>query len=152
VNRALTAGLVLVGVAVVGVVLGLLLVAPSGTTPPPATTRPTSPPATRTSTSAPPDAVDTAAVNVLAKAIVDAITRHDSAAFGKLTCRPQTAEALAGLQRTWDAAGAVTATLPKPPELRGESATAMVHVEAAGGTKDTPFPLHKENGKWCVPG
>jgi len=150
VNRALTAGLVLVGVAVVGVVLGLLLVAPSGTTSPSATTPP---PATRTSTtSAPPDAVDSAAVNVLAKAIVDAITRHDSAAFGKLTCRPQSAEALAGLQRTWDAAGPVTATLPKPPELRGESATAVVHVEAAGGTKDTPFPLHKENGKWCVPG
>ncbi|MFG1645273.1 hypothetical protein ACGFMK_33740 [Amycolatopsis sp. NPDC049252] len=147
-NRALTAGLVLAGVAVVGVVLGLLLVAPSGTTPPSATP----PPATRTSTSAPPDEVDSAAVNVLAKAIVDAITRHDSAAFGKLTCRPQSAEALAGLQRTWDAAGPVTATLPKPPELRGESATAVVHVEAAGGTKDTPFPLHKENGKWCVPG
>ncbi|MEA5361331.1 hypothetical protein VA596_17435 [Amycolatopsis sp., V23-08] len=148
-NRALTAGLVLVGVAGAGVVLGLLLVAPSGSTPPSATTPP---PATRTSTSAPPDEVDTAAVDVLAKAIVDAITRHDSAAFGKLTCRPQTAEALAGLQRTWDAAGPVTATLPKPPELRGESATAVVHVEAAGGTKDTPFPLHKESGKWCVPG
>ncbi|MDT7797061.1 MAG: hypothetical protein QOI78_494 [Actinomycetota bacterium] len=147
-NRALTAGLVLAGVAVAGVVLGLLLVAPSGSAPPSATP----PPATRTSTSAPPDEVDTAAVNVLAKAIVDAIARHDSAAFGKLTCRPQSAEALAGLQRTWDAAGPVTATLPKPPELRGESATAVVHVEGAGGTKDTPFPLHKENGKWCVPG
>jgi hypothetical protein len=152
VNRALTAGLVLAGVAVVGVVLGLLLVAPAGTTPPSATTPPAPPPATRTSRSAPPDSVDTAAVNVLAKAIVDAIARHDSAAFGKLTCRPQTTEALAGLQRTWDAAGPVTATLPKPPELRGESATAVVHVEAAGGTKETPFPLHKENGKWCVPG
>jgi hypothetical protein len=46
----------------------------------------------------------------------------------------------------------VTATLRRPPELRGESATAVVHVEAAGGTKDTPFPLHKENGHWCVPG
>jgi hypothetical protein len=149
VNRALTAGLVLVGVAVVGVVLGLLLVAPSGTKSPPPTTPP---PATRTSTSAPPDAVDMAAVNVLAKAIVEAIARHDSAAFGKLTCRPQSAEALAGLQRTWDAAGDVTATLPKPPELRGESATVVVHVEAAGGTKDTPFPLHKESGRWCVPG
>lgn len=148
-NRALTAGLVLVGVAAVGVVLGLLLVAPSGTTPPPSATPP---PPTRTSTSAPPDGADTAAVNVLAKAIVDAIARHDSAAFGKLTCRPQTAEALAGLQRTWDAAGEVTATLPKPPDLRGESATVVVHVEAAGGTKDTPFPLRKESGKWCVPG
>lgn len=144
----LVAGLVLLGVAAAGVVLGLLLVAPSGS--PPA---PSSPPAaTRASTSTAPDAVDTAAVNVLARAIVDAITAHDSAAFGKLTCRPQTAEALAGLQRTWDAAGPVTAKLSAPPELRGESATAKVHVEAAGGTKDTPFPLHKENGRWCVPG
>jgi Na+-transporting methylmalonyl-CoA/oxaloacetate decarboxylase gamma subunit len=149
VNRALTAGLVLAGVAIVGVVLGLLLVAPSGRTPPVSSTPP---PPVRTSVSAPPDAVDTASVKVLADAIVAAISRHDSAAFGKLTCRPQSAEALAGLQRTWDAAGDVTATLPKPPELRGESATAVVHVEAAGGTKDTPFPLHKESGKWCVPG
>lgn len=148
-NRTLLAGLVLVGVAAVGVVLGLLLIAPSGTAPPPSRIPP---PATRPTTSAPPDAVDAAAVNVLARAIVDAINRHDSAAFGKLTCRPQTTEALAGLQRTWDAAGPVTATLPKPPELRGESATVVVHVEAAGGTKDTPFPLHKESGKWCVPG
>jgi hypothetical protein len=150
VNRALTAGLVLVGVAVAGVVLGLLLVAPSGPTPTPAS--PSAASRTTASAPAPADAVDTAAVNVLARAIVDTITRHDSAAFGKLTCRPQAAEALAGLQRTWDAAGPVTATLPKSPELRGESATVVVHVEAAGGTKDTPFPLHKEDGRWCVPG
>ncbi|MCR6482205.1 hypothetical protein M8542_05230 [Amycolatopsis sp. OK19-0408] len=147
-KRALVAGLVLLGVAGLGVVLGLLLVAPSGA--PPAPSSP--PPATRASTSTAPDAVDTAAVNVLARAIVDAITAHDSAAFGKLTCRPQSAEALAGLQRTWDAAGPVTVKLTAPVELRGESATAKVHVEAAGGTKDTPFPLHKENGRWCVPG
>lgn len=144
----LVAGLVLLGVAGLGVVLGLLLVAPSGGPPAP----PSTPPATRASTSTAPAAVDTAAVNVLAKEIVDAIAAHDSAAFGKLTCRPQSAEALAGLQRTWDAAGPVTAKLSEPPELRGESATAKVHVEAAGGTKDTPFPLHKENGRWCVPG
>ncbi|MEV6879223.1 hypothetical protein [Amycolatopsis sp. NPDC051128] len=148
-NRALAAGLVLLGVAVAGVVLGLVLIAPSGS--PPASSSPSPRPA-RPPTSAPPDAVDTAAVNVLAKAIVEAIARHDSAAFGKLTCRPQSAEALAGLQRTWDAAGPVTATLPQLPVVRGESATAVVHVEAAGGTKDTPFPLHKENGRWCVPG
>ncbi len=148
-NRALAAGLVLLGVAGAGVVLGLLLVAPSGTSPAPSASPP--PPA-RTSASVAPSAVDTAAVNVLARAIVDAITAHDSAAFGKLTCRPQSAEALAGLQRTWDAAGPVTATLKEPPEVRGESATAKVHVEAAGGTKDTPFPLHKESGRWCVPG
>jgi hypothetical protein len=148
VNRALTAGLVLLGVAGTGVVLGLLLVAPAGS-PPPASDKP-SPPARPSAP--PPDEADTAAVAVLARAIVDAIARHDSAAFGKLTCRPQTAEALAGLQRTWDAAGPVTAKLAAPPELRGESATAKVHVEAAGGTKDTPFPLHKENGRWCVPG
>jgi hypothetical protein len=149
VNRALAAGLVLLGVAGAGVVLGLLLVAPSGSPPVPST--PAAPP-TRASTSAAPSAVDTAAVTVLARAIVDAISHHDSAAFGKLTCRPQSAEALAGLQRTWDAAGPVTATLKEPPEVRGESATAKVHVEAAGGTKDTPFPLHKESGRWCVPG
>jgi hypothetical protein len=149
VNRALVAGLVLLGVAAVGVTLGLVLVAPTGS-PPPTSNPPAAPP--RPSAPAAPDEADTAAVAVLARAIVDAITRHDSAAFGKLTCRPQSAEALAGLQRTWDAAGPVTAKLTGPPELRGESATAKVHVEAAGGTKDTPFPLHKENGRWCVPG
>ncbi|WP_410597601.1 hypothetical protein [Amycolatopsis sp. lyj-23] len=149
-NRAFAAGLVLAGAAGAGVVLGLLLVAPSGA--PPAAPAASAPPKTSTSASSAPDEADTAAVAVLARAIVDAIARHDSAAFGKLTCRPQTAEALAGLQRTWDAAGPVTARLAAPPELRGESATAKVHVEAAGGVKDTPFPLHKENGRWCVPG
>jgi hypothetical protein len=149
VNRAFAAGLVLLGVAAAGVLLGLLLVAPAGHPPGSA-----SPPAPSTRASAPPapDAADTAAVAVLARAIVDAIAGRDSAAFGKLTCRPQTAEALAGLQRMWDAAGPVTVRLTGPPELRGESATARVHVEAAGGTKDTPFPLHKETGRWCVPG
>ncbi|EOD64190.1 hypothetical protein, partial [Amycolatopsis vancoresmycina] len=116
----------------------------------PSTSSPAPPP--RPSAPAAPDEADTAAVAVLARAIVDAIAHHDSAAFGKLTCRPQSTEALAGLQRTWDAAGPVTAKLTGPPELRGESATAKVHVEAAGGVKDTPFPLHKENGRWCVPG
>jgi len=149
VNRVLGAGLVLLGVAGAGVVVGLLLVAPDGSPPAPSSS---AGPTARSSAPPAPDAADTAAVGVLAKAIVDAIARHDSAAFGKLTCRPQTAEALARLQRMWDAAGPVTATLPRPPELRGESATAVVHVEAAGGTKDTPFPLHKENGRWCVPG
>ncbi|MET8853667.1 hypothetical protein [Amycolatopsis sp. NPDC004625] len=148
-NRPLVAGLVLLGVAAVGVVLGLVLVAPTGGSPA-TSSPPASPP--RPSAPAAPDEADTAAVAVLARAIVDAITRHDSAAFGKLTCHPQSAEALAGLQRTWDAAGPVTAKLTGPPELRGESATAKVHVEAAGGTKDTPFPLHKESGRWCVPG
>lgn len=145
----LAAGLVLLGVAGAGVVLGLLLVAPSGA--PPSSSRPPVPPS-RSSAPPPADEADTAAVAVLARAIVDAIARHDSAAFGKLTCRPQTAEALAGLQRMWDAAGPVTVRLLAPPELRGESATAKVHVEAAGGTKDTPFPLRKENARWCVPG
>lgn len=148
-NRVLVAGLVLLGVAAAGVVLGLVLVAPTGGSPPVPGPTAASP---RPSAPAAPDAADTAAVAVLARAIVDAITRHDSAAFGKLTCRPQSAAALAGLQRTWDAAGPVTAKLTGPPELRGESATAKVHVEAAGGTKDTPFPLRKENGRWCVPG
>ncbi|QKV72604.1 hypothetical protein [Amycolatopsis sp. Hca4] len=149
-NRALAGGLVLVGVAGAGVVLGLLLVAPGGGSQPEPSATP--PPPSRPATPSAPDEADTAAVAVLARAIVDAIARHDSAAFGKLTCRPQTADALARLQRMWDAAGPVTVKLLEPPDLRGESATAKVHVEAAGGVKDTPFPLHKENGRWCVPG
>lgn len=146
-SRRLAAGLVLLGAVVMGAVLGLLFLPPSE---PPAA--PSSAPATPSSTSAAPDVADVAAVSVVARAIVDAITRHDSAAFGKLTCRPQTSEALSRLQKTWDAAGAVTASLKVPPEVRGESATATVHVEGAAGTKDTPFPLHKENDRWCVPG
>lgn len=146
----LAAGLALLGALVTGAVLGLLLIAPSGSAPAPTATVPVLPPAV--STSATPDRADVAAVTVLANGIVDAITRHDATAFGKLTCRPQTDEALAKLQKTWDAAGPVTASLPQPPEVRGESATAVVHVEGAGGKKDTPFPLHKEDSRWCVPG
>jgi hypothetical protein len=153
-SRRLAVGLVFLGALVTGAVLGLVLIAPSGSAPGTATPAPpaTAPTPATTSTSDVPEAGDAAAVSVLAKAIVDAISRHDSGAFGKLTCRPQTAEALAALQKTWDAAGPVTATLAEPPGLRGESATANVHVVGAGGTKDTPFPLHKENGRWCVPG
>jgi len=148
VSRRLAAGLVLLGAVVTGAVLGLLFLPPSGPGPAPST----SAPATSSPTSVAPTEADVSAVSVLAAAIVDAIARHDSAAFGKLTCRPQTAEALGRLQKTWDAAGAVTASLKAPPEVRGESATATVHVEGAGGKKDTPFPLHKENNRWCVPG
>ena len=148
-SRKLAAGLVLLGALVTGAVLGLLLVAPGGAGPTAVTTSASTPPVSPSSTA---DDADVAAVAVLAKDIVDAITQHDSAAFGKLTCRPQTTEALAKLQKTWDTAGPVTATLPRPPEVEGESATAVVHVEGAGGKKDTPFPLHKEAGRWCVPG
>jgi len=148
VSRRLAAGLVLLGAVVTGAVLGLLFLSPSGPGPVPST----SAPATPSATSEASDAADVAAVSVLANALVDVIRRHDSAAFGKLTCRPQTAEALGKLQKTWDAAGAVTASLKVPPEVRGESGTATVHVEGTGGQKDTPFPLHKENGRWCVPG
>ena len=147
-SRRLAAGLVLLGAVVTGAVLGLLFLSASGPAPAPSSTAP----ATLSSTSAAPSVADVAAVSVVARALVDAITRHDSAAFGKLTCRPQTAEALGRLQKTWDAAGAVTASLKAPPEVRGESATATVHVEGAAGKKDTPFPLHKETDRWCVPG
>ncbi|MFE0020689.1 hypothetical protein [Amycolatopsis sp. NPDC059021] len=147
-KRLLVAGSVLLGAVVAGAVVGLLLIAPSGSDPTPAPA-PAAPPAPPSRT--PPEA-DVAAVNVAAKAIAGAITRHDSAAYGKLTCRTQTADALANLQRTWDTAGEVTATLPKPPEIRGESATVVVHVEGAAGIKDTPFPLHKLDGRWCIPG
>ena len=147
-SRRLAAGLVLLGAVVTGAVLGLLFLSQSGPGPAPSTSATDTPSAT----SEAPDAADVAAVSVLANALVDIIRRHDSAAFGKLTCRPQTAEALGKLQKTWDAAGAVTASLKAPPEVRGESGTALVHVEGTGGMKDTPFPLHKENGRWCVPG
>ncbi len=147
-SRRLTLGLVLLAAVVAGTVLGLLLISPSGPDPAPSPT----PPAIPASTSEPPDAADVAAVSVLANTLVDVITRHDSAAFGKLTCRPQTAEALTRLQKTWDAAGAVTASLQGKPEIRGESATVTVHVKGAKGMKDTPFPLRKQDDRWCVPG
>ncbi|MEW2499580.1 MULTISPECIES: hypothetical protein [unclassified Amycolatopsis] len=146
----LTAGLVVLGALVAGAVLGLVLVAPAGPSAPPP---PVTSPPTRVPTASPPASdADVAATDVLANAIVDAIKRGDATEFGRLTCEPQTSQALADLQAKWDAAGPLTVTLAGPPDVAGDSAGVTVHVEGAGGRKDTPFPMHRENGRWCVPG
>lgn len=145
----LVAGLVLVAALLAGGVLGLLLIAPSGPGQPAPTPAPPPLPPTTSATES-PDPADTAAVGVLAQALADALTHRDAAAFGRLTCRAQTAEALAKLQHAWDTAGPVTATLSQVPDIQGESASVTVHVVAPGGFRDTPFPLHKQDGRWCV--
>ncbi|MFI0797405.1 hypothetical protein SAMN04489729_1018 [Amycolatopsis lurida] len=149
VSHKLTAVAVVCGAVAAGVVVGLLLVAPSGS----------DPAASNTGTPAPPPASsrpvpvdpDVAAVEVVGKAIAAAIVNHDATAFGKLTCVQQSSADLAELGRKWSAAGKVTATVPDPPVVSGDSATVTVHVEGVGGQKDTPFPLKKQGGKWCVP-
>ncbi|KZB88109.1 hypothetical protein [Amycolatopsis regifaucium] len=137
------------GAVVVGVVVGLLLVAPSGSGPAASSTAP-APPGPSSSRPVPVDP-DVAAVEVVGKAIAAAIVNHDATAFGKLTCVQQSSASLAELKRKWEAAGKVSATVPDPPSVGGDSATVTVHVEGAGGQKDTPFPLKKRDGKWCVP-
>jgi hypothetical protein len=153
VSGRLTAGLALLGALVAGVVIGLLLVAPAG--PDDAAVPPAPPPATTaarpTAVTPAPDA-DIAAVTVLAHAIADAIQRRDAKKFGTLTCRPQTSDALSALQKRWDAAGPMAVTLPEAPTVDGDSASVNIHVEGTGGRKQTPFPMHRENGRWCVPG
>ncbi|MEV6911429.1 hypothetical protein [Amycolatopsis sp. NPDC051071] len=137
------------GAVVVGVVVGLLLVAPSGSDP--AAPGTTAPPLWPSSSRPVPVDPDVAAVEVVGKAIAAAIVNHDATAFGKLTCVQQSSADLAALKRKWEAAGKVTATVPDPPSVGGDTATVTVHVEGAGGQKDTPFPLKKRDGKWCVP-
>jgi hypothetical protein len=145
----LIAVLAVAGAVVAGVVVGLLLIAPSGSDPAASST---APPPPRPSSSRPvPVDPDVAAVEVVGEAIAAAIVNHDATAFGKLTCVQQSSADLAALKRKWDAAGKVTATVPGPPSVGGDSATVTVHVEGAGGRKDTPFPLKKRDGKWCVP-
>ncbi|WP_409491373.1 hypothetical protein [Amycolatopsis sp. cmx-11-12] len=137
------------GAVVVGVVVGLLLVAPSGSDP--AASSSVAPPSWPGSSRPVPVDPDVAAVEVVGKAITAAIVNHDATAFGKLTCVQQSSADLAELKRKWEAAGKVSATIPDPPTVGGDSATVTVHVEGAGGQKDTPFPLKKRDGKWCVP-
>ncbi|WP_340682098.1 hypothetical protein LCL61_25735 [Amycolatopsis coloradensis] len=140
---------VVCGAVVAGVVVGLLLVAPSGSDPAASSTgAPTPPPVSSRPVPVDPDV---AAVEVVGKAIAAAIVNHDATAFGKLTCVQQSSADLAELGRKWAAAGKVTATVPDPPVVSGDSATVTVHVEGVGGQKDTPFPLKKHDGKWCVP-
>ncbi|MGW7539185.1 hypothetical protein [Amycolatopsis sp. NPDC054798] len=151
-RRRLGTALGLLAVVVAGGVLGLVLTGlpgPARTTPEP----PSSPPASRSSvSSAPAPAADRAAIDALARTLVDAITRADSAAFGTLACKPQTAAALKELQEKWDAAGPLRVSLAGPPAIAGDDATVTVRVEGTGGHKETPFPLRRENGRWCVPG
>ncbi len=150
VSRKLATTAAVLGAVVVGVVVGLLLVAPSGSDPAASSTAPQ--PARASSSRPVPVDPDAAAVEVVGKAVAAAIANHDAVAFGKLTCTQQSSAALEGLRRKWAAAGQVTATVPDPPSVSGDSATVTVHVEGAGGQKDTPFPLKKRDGKWCVQG
>ncbi|HEV7973765.1 hypothetical protein [Amycolatopsis sp.] len=145
-SRKVVFGLVLFVALVAGVVAGLLLIAPSDEqqAAPPSTAVPA--PAT-TSTRAVERAADGAA-----QAIADAITEGDSLKFGLITCDPQSSAELRKLQDKWDAAGAVSASIARPPLVTGDRATVTIHVEGAGGEKETEFPLRKKGEKWCVPG
>ncbi|MFD2468788.1 hypothetical protein [Amycolatopsis silviterrae] len=151
-RRRLSTALVLLAVVVAGGVLGLVLISLPGPARP-TSAPPSPPPSPRVSPSvSPAPEADQAAVATLARTLVDAITRADSAEFGTLTCKPQTAAALKELQAKWDAAGPLQVSLTEPPAIAGDKATVTVRVEGSGGHKDTPFPLRRENGRWCVPG
>ncbi|GAA3569948.1 hypothetical protein GCM10022222_62580 [Amycolatopsis ultiminotia] len=147
-NRGLAATLIVLAALVAGGFLGLFLVGRAGSGPPVTSAVP--PPAPRTTAPSPAPEADRVATTVLANALVQAIADADSAGFGKLACRPQTAQALAALQSRWDAAGPMHVTLTGPPVVSGEEATVTVHVEATGGHQDTAFPLHREHGRWCL--
>jgi hypothetical protein len=140
-------GLVLSLALVAGVVAGLLLIAPGDEqrAAPPSTSVPV--PATTPGTRVAERAADGAA-----QAIADAITEGDSLKFGLITCDPQSSAELRKLQDKWDAAGAVSASIVRPPLVTGDRATVTIHVEGAGGEKETEFPLRKKGEKWCVPG
>jgi hypothetical protein len=146
-TRNVILGLSLVATILVGAVVGLLLVAPNDqqqASPTPAA----APVPTRTSSTRP---VDRAADGV-AQAIADALTEGDSLKFGLITCDPQSTGGLQNLQQKWDAAGAVKASVARPPLVTGDHATVTIHVTGAGGEKETEFPLRKKGEKWCVPG
>jgi hypothetical protein len=152
VTRTGFVGLILLGTIVAGVVVGLLLVAQSGgpqvydkiVAPPTAASQPRS-----TSNPAPVEGGAEAA----AQAIADAITEGDSLKFGLITCDQQSSAKLGELQHKWDTAGPVTATVPRPPVVNGDSASVTIHVTGSGGgQKDTDFPLRKKGGGWCLPG
>jgi pimeloyl-ACP methyl ester carboxylesterase len=146
----LIAVLVLLGALAAGGVLGLVLVSAGGQpagSPPPTPSPPTTFAApTTTSTLPPPDPATTG------HAIADAITAHDSQKYAALTCQPQSAAAIDQLQRKWDAAGDVEASMPRPPVVTGDTATVTIHVVGSTGRKDTVFPLHRQGTAWCIPG
>jgi hypothetical protein len=146
VSKRVVLGLVLLGAIVSGVLVGLLLIEPGDQQP---SVAPSSIPVPTPSPSA-PDADNGASAT--AKAIVDAITEGDSLKYGLITCTPQSSTDLQKLQRKWDAAGTVSASVVRPPLVTGDQATVTIRVEGAGGEKETEFPLRKKGEKWCVPG
>jgi len=147
-NTRVVLALVLLGGTVVsGALVGLLLIEPGGQPPvvtPSSTPAPPPPPPS-------PATVDSG-VSAAAQAIVDAITEGDSLKYGLITCAPQSSADLRSLQQKWDNAGAVRATVVRPPAVTGDRATVTIRVEGAGGRKETEFPLRKKGEKWCVPG
>jgi hypothetical protein len=147
-NTRVVLGLVLLGGAVLsGALVGLMLIETGGQ-PPAVTSSPAPPPPP------PPPSPPTAdsGVSAAAQAIVDAITEGDSLKYGLLTCAPQSSTDLRNLQQKWDDAGAVRASIVRPPAVTGDRATVTIRVEGAGGRKETEFPLRKKGEKWCVPG
>jgi hypothetical protein len=144
-------GVVLLGATVSGTVLGLLLIAPGGQQQNPAATSPTPTPSQTATPTSSGVQVDTGAATV-AQAIADAITEGDSLKFGLITCQRQSTSDLKKLQQKWDAAGTVAATVVRPPLVTGDRAIVTIHVDGAGGQKETDFRLQKKGGYWCVPG
>jgi hypothetical protein len=140
-------GMVLLGVTVSGAVLGLLLIAPGDQQQSPAAASPTPTP-TPTSSGVQADSGSAA----VAQAIAEAITEGDSLKFGLITCQRQSTSELKKLQQKWDAAGTVAATVVRPPLVTGDRAIVTIHVDGAGGQKETDFRLQKKGGHWCVPG
>jgi hypothetical protein len=140
-------GMVLLGVTVSGAVLGLLLIAPGDQQQSPAAASPTPTP-TPTSSGVQADSGSAA----VAQAIAEAITEGDSLKFGLITCQRQSTSELKKLQQKWDAAGTVAATVVRPLLVTGDRAIVTIHVEGAGGQKETDFRLQKKGGHWCVPG
>ncbi|MCU1686571.1 MAG: hypothetical protein JWQ81_7310 [Amycolatopsis sp.] len=150
-RTGLIAAVVLVGALVAGGVLGLVLVSAGGrpAASPPAASDPAPPLSTATSSPAPPAGEGAAAAG---QAIAEAITAHDSHRYAGFTCQPQSAAAIDQLQRKWDAAGDVEASMPQPPVVTGDTATVTIHVVGSAGRKDTVFPLYRQGTTWCIPG
>lgn len=151
-RTGLVVALVLLGALVAGGALGLVLVSAGGEpATPPLTSSPTPAPTTASTSSSAtlPILRDAASTG---QAIADAITSHDADAYAGLTCEPQTLAALDQLRQKWDAAGAVQASMPRPPVVVGDAASVTIHVEGAGGRKDTVFPLRRQGMAWCIPG
>ncbi|MDI5981217.1 hypothetical protein [Amycolatopsis magusensis] len=84
--------------------------------------------------------------------VIEALNTKDARKYATIACNAQKDTDVKGLQDTWDRAGDITATLAKPVEVSGDSATVTVRVEGGGNFKETPFKLVKQRAKWCIPG